>query len=714
MPVNSSSNEYVGTAGDDVLVNRPRPAGNVTLVSQDEDGLQYSADRSHPVFLASGTEVAFENNGLWLVKDLLTGVLRPAEVGEEGSSLYIDDYDPVVSPDGIHIAYIIVDGYETSDGFYIQHNVYLKNLLTDETLLVSQGNLGEPGNGLSFKPTFSPDGTKLAYWSSADNLVDGDLNGAMDIFIKDLTTQAVTRIRVAEIGPYAASNVGQIAFSPDGTKITFRAESDILVAGDQNYGIEVFVVDINSAVVGVDVFYGGDGVDTVSYRNAASGVTIYLPNTNYSEVTGEAKGDQYFSIERFQLSSHNDVFVGASIEGAHNWASGGAGDDIFEAGGYLTGVDTTNTFYGGIGDDYFVGLNGETTAYGGLDNDTYWAESGTIGIDEFYGGAGLDYFHGEGGNDKAYGGADDDILDGMNGDDYLHGGAGEDVLTGGAGNDTLHGGGGDDQLFGDDGDDFIAGEQGLDVIIGGFGNDVIRGGGDADYLSGDDGDDRVSGGEGADEITGGEGNDVLTGSHGADTIYGNAGDDLLLGGFDNDLLYGNEGADRVLGGAGDDEIDGGEGDDALIGGEGNDTINGGSGNNALHGGNGDDNLFGDEGDDKLVGDDGNDILNGSFGNNNLDGGAGNDIFFSHYGNNVMRGGSGADSFEFSGGETSASTIVDFELGVDVMTFSQTQPTDLTLTLVGGDTLISIATSGATIRVRGVTDMAALEQDMLFF
>ncbi len=715
MPVNPVSNEYAGTAGDDVFVNRPRPEGNVTLVTKSMDS------RTHVQFLSSGTQVVFQSYGQWWVKDLVTGAVALAAPGEEGSWEIPDDYASVFSPDGAQRAYIQMDGEVASDRIYIQHNVYVENVLTGETTLVSKSLSGGPGNGLSFKPTFSPDGSKIAYWSSADNLVADDPNGAMDIFIKDLITQDVTRIRVGEIGPYASDYVGLIAFSPDGTKIAFQATSDSLLGSDdQDRVIDVFVLDITKPVIGVDVFYGGEGVDTVSYRNAASGVTIYLPYTNYSEVTGDAKGDQYFSIERFQLSSHNDVFVGASIEGVHNWASGGAGDDVFEAGG----AGTTNVFYGGSGGDVFVGSEGLTTAHGGEGDD--WFATYSVGVDYFVAGGGNDLFQGEGGDDVAFGGSGLDRLEGMDGNDTLRGGGDDDLIYGGNGDDTLHGDGGIDTITGDDGDDFASGGLGDDSINGGLGNDTLHGGGGQDSIDGAAGEDRISGGEGDDILNGNEDNDVVIGGEGADTLNGNDGDDVLIGQGGDDQLYGEAGNDRILGGEGNDTIDDQDGDSVLIGGGGNDVI---SGFGILVGGDGDDQLYGNGGlyggagndvleawddiDSVLIGGEGADTVSGSLGNDSLRGGDDVDTLFGNLGNDGLHGGAGADTFLFGRHDPSHDVIHDFSLGEDAINFLQIAATDLSITIVGNSAVITIIPFGTTIRVRGVTDIAVLEQDFVF-
>lgn len=167
---------------------------------------------------------------------------------------------------------------------------------------------------------------------------------------------------------------------------------------------------------------GGSGIDTASYRGAAAGITLVI-GTNSVTGTGDAAGDKYISIERFEGSNHADRLTGGN---ANDWLSGLGGDDR------VTGGNGNDTLFGGAGADLLDGGNGNDTLDGGVDNDT---------LD---GGNGNDVLDGGGGNDTLDGGNGDDVLTGGAGNDSLSGGNGDDVLTGGAGNDSLNGGNGND------------------------------------------------------------------------------------------------------------------------------------------------------------------------------------------------------------------------------------------------------------------------------
>ncbi|CAM5746460.1 putative Flocculation protein FLO11 [Streptomyces afghaniensis 772] len=78
---------------------------------------------------------------------------------------------------------------------------------------------GAEGNGDSGGPSLSADGRRLAFVSSADNLVAGDTDGAADAFVRDLRT-GTTRLAStgADVGP-----VDDVALSGNGRYLAFGA-----------------------------------------------------------------------------------------------------------------------------------------------------------------------------------------------------------------------------------------------------------------------------------------------------------------------------------------------------------------------------------------------------------------------------------------------------------------------------------------------------------
>ncbi|MGR3616606.1 MAG: calcium-binding protein [Paracoccaceae bacterium] len=110
---------------------------------------------------------------------------------------------------------------------------------------------------------------------------------------------------------------------------------------------------------GRDRYYGGDGIDTVTYFLAPDAVTVSLRDgavvggleTGYGS-TGWAEDDLYFEIENIVGSEFSDALTGNS---KRNQINGLGGDDFifgFEGIDYLKGGKGDDTLNGGADSDY--------------------------------------------------------------------------------------------------------------------------------------------------------------------------------------------------------------------------------------------------------------------------------------------------------------------------------------------------------------------------
>jgi Tol biopolymer transport system component len=101
------------------------------------------------------------------------------------------------------------------------------------------------GNGVALEGTsLSGDGRYLAFASTAPNLVPGDTNGALDVFVFDRSTCAVERVSVTSGA--AQANGGSVfpSISRDGRFVAFLSSATNLgPTADTNGAPDVFVRD---------------------------------------------------------------------------------------------------------------------------------------------------------------------------------------------------------------------------------------------------------------------------------------------------------------------------------------------------------------------------------------------------------------------------------------------------------------------------------------
>jgi Tol biopolymer transport system component len=62
-------------------------------------------------------------------------------------------------------------------------DVFVRDMVGGSTHLVSRNALGLSGNGSSFSAVISADGSRIAFESRASDLVEGDANQQIDVFV---------------------------------------------------------------------------------------------------------------------------------------------------------------------------------------------------------------------------------------------------------------------------------------------------------------------------------------------------------------------------------------------------------------------------------------------------------------------------------------------------------------------------------------------------
>ena len=126
-------------------------------------------------------------------------------------------------------------------------DVFVRNLATGTTERVSVGTGGTQAEGSSDYSSISADGRFVAFYSIAPNLVNGDTNDQADVFVRDRQTNTTTRISVADDGTQSDSLSDTPSISADGRYVAFMSMASNLVRGDTNFSPDIFVHDRGTA-----------------------------------------------------------------------------------------------------------------------------------------------------------------------------------------------------------------------------------------------------------------------------------------------------------------------------------------------------------------------------------------------------------------------------------------------------------------------------------
>lgn len=126
-------------------------------------------------------------------------------------------------------------------------DVFVRDMANGRTDLVSVGVGGVAGNDVSWTGSISANGRYVAFQSSATNLVPGwDGNGYWDVFVRDLWAERTQRVSVSSSGEEGDQGGGGPDISADGRHVVFGSNSANLAPGDTNDAPDVFVHELDT------------------------------------------------------------------------------------------------------------------------------------------------------------------------------------------------------------------------------------------------------------------------------------------------------------------------------------------------------------------------------------------------------------------------------------------------------------------------------------
>ncbi len=181
----------------DIFVH-DRQNGTTERVSIDSNGAQGNNDSNWvPSISADGRYVAFQSYATNLVvgdtnntydvfvRDRQSGTTERVSIDSSGVQGHGDSFIPSISADGRYVAFTsgapnLVAG--DTNGWA---DIFIHDRLIGANELVSVDSSGRQGNDHSYGPSISGDGRYVAFWSWASNLVGGDTNGVLDVFLRD-------------------------------------------------------------------------------------------------------------------------------------------------------------------------------------------------------------------------------------------------------------------------------------------------------------------------------------------------------------------------------------------------------------------------------------------------------------------------------------------------------------------------------------------------
>lgn len=201
------------------------PFGDSSAGVASDDG-RFLAFQSEATNLAAGD---FNGTSDVFVRDLQTGVTTIVSASGAGVVGNGRSFAPSISADGLRIAFVSeASNLVANDGNAVA-DVFVRNLSNNSIKLVTKGVGGIPADGASSRAVISGDGRFIAYVSGATNLVAGHSGTFQDVFVTSFATGATELVSLATGGAQGNADSGAPTISHDGNRIAFASSA-------QNFG----------------------------------------------------------------------------------------------------------------------------------------------------------------------------------------------------------------------------------------------------------------------------------------------------------------------------------------------------------------------------------------------------------------------------------------------------------------------------------------------
>ena len=342
----------------DVFVRDVR-RGLTRRVSESASGAEGNGYSRVATLSADGRFVAFQSEATNLVpgdgnraddifvRDLETGSIERVSVDSAGHEGDEDSYGPSLSADGRFVAFTSESANLVSGDENRSEDVFVHDRLTGSTTLVSRGLGGAAGYGPSLWPSISADGSKIAFLSWANDLVESDTNGFADVFVHD---RAAGRTEIASVSTRGQQGYSSpyypVAISASGRFVSFSSKSANLAHPVSGYAYEVYLRDITAdRTTRESVSTAGEQGDGYSLRSSLSADGRFV--LFESAATQLVEGDAGYVVDVFlrdRGSLQATLFCGSE--------QFGTSCPCANAGGAARGCDNSDRSYGAYLTDF--------------------------------------------------------------------------------------------------------------------------------------------------------------------------------------------------------------------------------------------------------------------------------------------------------------------------------------------------------------------------
>lgn len=372
-----------------------------TRVSQTGAGVQGGTGSSGGAMSLNADIVAFDTESSNLisgdtngshdvfVKHLLTGALELVSATPTGGVGDDHSFSPSVSEDGRYVAFYS-EATLTGTGSS-KSQVFLRDLVTDQTVLVSEGVGGLPGNGGSGNPSMSADGRFIVFDSTANDLVPNDsYDSQSGVYVWDRLDSSIRKLSLTPAGNDPDGSSLSPGISRDGSIVAFESSAPDLVSADTNGVNDIFTVPTAGGSA-TRVSVGAAGAQSASHSQGGvldgDGTRVLFTSTGDDLVSGDTNGVRDLFMRDLETGTTSRVSV--STSGTEGNGSTDGGFSISEDGQTIAFSSSATNLSGtdtNFSRDVFVrdlhsGMTKMISYKGSDEVGDFWSDGPTISAD---------------------------------------------------------------------------------------------------------------------------------------------------------------------------------------------------------------------------------------------------------------------------------------------------------------------------------------------
>ena len=260
------------------------------------------------VFTSSATNLP-PNNGFTqaYVRDTSTGVttLVSKTPGPAGSAANNHVSQAAISGNGQYVVFATAASNLAAGDVNGVHDVFRVRLSDGALDLISIDDADGNANAQSVDPSISSNGSRVAFLSDASDLIAGDA-ASTDAFVRDTTAGETTRMSVSSAGSHIAAHTEEesVEISPDGSMVAFTSSAPDLAPGDSEapFTAELYARSVDGSIPTHLVSVRSNGIEAVdgeSFRASLSQDGRYVAfESDAADMVGGVSGVHTYVRDR--------------------------------------------------------------------------------------------------------------------------------------------------------------------------------------------------------------------------------------------------------------------------------------------------------------------------------------------------------------------------------------------------------------------------------